>query len=49
MTHTKEVHYDDLSLKEKNGNFQAATSIESIGFFVVFNKIEGHDQHNYVN
>lgn len=48
MTHTKKVHCDDLSLKEKNGNFQVASS-ESIGFFVMFNKIEGHGQHNCVN
>jgi hypothetical protein len=49
MTHTREVHCDDLSLKEKNGNFQATASSESIGFFVVFNKIEGHGQHNCIN
>jgi hypothetical protein len=48
MTHTKEVHCDDLSLKEINGNFQIAASSESIGFFVMFNKI-GHGQHNCVN
>lgn len=49
MKHTKEIHCHDLSLKEKNGSFQTITSSESIGFFVVFNKKEGHDQHNYVN
>jgi hypothetical protein len=48
MKHTKEVHYDDLSLK-KIGNFQTTISSDSIGFFVMFNKIQGHGQHNCVN
>jgi hypothetical protein len=49
MTHTKEVPCDDLSLIEKNGYFQTVASSESIGFFVVFNKIGGHGQHSSVN